>query len=148
MLFVVWFVVSVLIFVLVFFFFFSSRRRHTRCALVTGVQTCALPICRLPVAIMVAITVGARLALPDNGPELLRHLLTRLRLLTFLCLPTGALDGKPPLPLRLYCNVACRQIGGEARFGTRGVFPRTRNRDSPHTTRVLDRSTASPTHDP
>src|SRR3546814_2984683 len=27
-------------------FFFSSRRRHTRCALVTGVQTCALPIDR------------------------------------------------------------------------------------------------------
>src|SRR3546814_3757399 len=25
-------------------FFFSSRRQHTRCALVTGVQTCALPI--------------------------------------------------------------------------------------------------------
>src|SRR3546814_4230133 len=33
-------------------FFFPSRRRHTRCALVTGVQTCALPICPLrhPVA--------------------------------------------------------------------------------------------------
>src|SRR3546814_5396551 len=35
--------------VLLLFFFccfvFSSRRRHTRCALVTGVQTCALPIC-------------------------------------------------------------------------------------------------------
>src|SRR3546814_8888717 len=28
-----------------YLFFFSSRRRHTRCALVTGVQTCALPIC-------------------------------------------------------------------------------------------------------
>src|SRR3546814_9208367 len=27
-----------------FIFFFSSKRRHTRCALVTGVQTCALPI--------------------------------------------------------------------------------------------------------
>src|SRR3546814_8111621 len=27
-------------------FFFSSRRRHTSCTLVTGVQTCALPICR------------------------------------------------------------------------------------------------------
>src|SRR3546814_608249 len=27
-------------------FLFSSRKRHTRCALVTGVQTCALPICR------------------------------------------------------------------------------------------------------
>src|SRR3546814_4761032 len=31
-------------FIYVVFFFFSSRRRHTRCALVTGVQTCALPI--------------------------------------------------------------------------------------------------------
>src|SRR3546814_2032988 len=29
------------------YFFFSSRRLHTRCALVTGVQTCALPICYL-----------------------------------------------------------------------------------------------------
>src|SRR3546814_2164804 len=33
--------------VCLFFFFFSSRRRHTRCALVTGVQTCALPISEL-----------------------------------------------------------------------------------------------------
>src|SRR3546814_10181301 len=31
---------------LLFFFFFSSSRRHTICALVTGVQTCALPIFR------------------------------------------------------------------------------------------------------
>src|SRR3546814_10736621 len=31
-------------FVCFLLFFFSSRRRHTRCALVTGVQTCALPI--------------------------------------------------------------------------------------------------------
>src|SRR3546814_7493432 len=29
------------------YFFFSSRRRHTRCALVTGVQTCPLPIAEL-----------------------------------------------------------------------------------------------------
>src|SRR3546814_6822489 len=36
--------ISVISFSVVFFFFFSSRRRHTRCALVTGVQTCALPI--------------------------------------------------------------------------------------------------------
>src|SRR3546814_3100333 len=36
-------ILYVLVFVL---FLFSSRRRHTRCALVTGVQTCALPICR------------------------------------------------------------------------------------------------------
>src|SRR3546814_2757378 len=31
-----------------YIFVFSSRRRHTRCALVTGVQTCALPISALP----------------------------------------------------------------------------------------------------
>src|SRR3546814_6957509 len=40
-----------------FIFFFSSRRRHTICALVTGVQTCALPICggasRLPVSLRI-----------------------------------------------------------------------------------------------
>src|SRR3546814_6003931 len=34
----------VVVYFICFFFFFSSRRRHTRCALVTGVQTCALPI--------------------------------------------------------------------------------------------------------
>src|SRR3546814_13076964 len=31
------------------YFVFASRRRHTRCALVTGVQTCALPIWRVAV---------------------------------------------------------------------------------------------------
>src|SRR3546814_20211719 len=35
-------------------FFFSSRRRHTRCALVTGVQTCALPI--YPAASLIVAT--------------------------------------------------------------------------------------------
>src|SRR3546814_4784559 len=38
-------------------FFFSSRRRHTRCALVTGVQTCALPI--LTAALSIWVTVWA-----------------------------------------------------------------------------------------
>src|SRR3546814_2085135 len=68
-----------------FFFFFSSRRRHTRCALVTGVQTCALPIyirtarakglAVLPVlghalrnaAIPIATTVGVGIALLIGG---------------------------------------------------------------------------------
>src|SRR3546814_3194461 len=40
--FLVLFVVSYVVHFIIFFF--SSRRRHTRCALVTGVQTCALPI--------------------------------------------------------------------------------------------------------
>src|SRR3546814_9597189 len=36
---------QIVFYIMFFMFFFSSRRRHTRCALVTGVQTCALPIC-------------------------------------------------------------------------------------------------------
>src|SRR3546814_13356546 len=40
-------------------FFFSSRRRHTRCALVTGVQTCALPI-----------SEGTRGKFPQLSPDL------------------------------------------------------------------------------
>src|SRR3546814_5928588 len=39
------FVIRVLCYIVIFFF--SSRRRHTRCALVTGVQTCALPVNRI-----------------------------------------------------------------------------------------------------
>src|SRR3546814_19491582 len=46
----------------VYVFFFASRRRHTRCALVTGVQTCALPICP---------------ATPDDVPTIL-HLVREL----------------------------------------------------------------------
>src|SRR3546814_4318835 len=38
------FVFRFLLYLLVLCFFFSTRRRHTRCALVTGVQTCSLPI--------------------------------------------------------------------------------------------------------
>src|SRR3546814_3924914 len=54
-LYVYMFMLDVMFFVYIFFFF-SSRRRHTRCALVTGVQTCALPI-----------YIGARAALVDDG---------------------------------------------------------------------------------
>src|SRR3546814_9966796 len=41
------------------FFFFSSRRRHTRCALVTGVQTCALPISALGTIYHSLLTIEA-----------------------------------------------------------------------------------------
>src|SRR3546814_20286072 len=52
-------------------FFFSSRRRHTRCALVTGVQTCALPICLalargLPLIGVSSFEVAAAAASPDE----------------------------------------------------------------------------------
>src|SRR3546814_8963147 len=48
-------------------FFFSSRRRHTRGALVTGVQTCALPICgvrtnfRMPDILSIGLGGGSRI---------------------------------------------------------------------------------------
>src|SRR3546814_7612413 len=47
------------------FFFFSSRRLHTRCALVTGVQTCALPISvtvGMAIAVAMAVPVAVGLA--------------------------------------------------------------------------------------
>src|SRR3546814_15513615 len=46
------------------YFFFSSRRRHTRCALVTGVQTCALPI-----SAQRAVAAAQLLALEDRLHE-------------------------------------------------------------------------------
>src|SRR3546814_18997544 len=59
--------------VVFFFFFFSSRRRHTRCALVTGVQTCALPIFRAALRIACA-AVNRALAVGElaNGASRLR----------------------------------------------------------------------------
>src|SRR3546814_4886951 len=47
-------------------FFFSSRRRHTRCALVTGVQTCALPIYHRPLLGVLATALRNRLAVPTQ----------------------------------------------------------------------------------
>src|SRR3546814_929509 len=52
----------VLFFLFCLCFFFSSRRRHTRCALVTGVQTCALPISGRGAAGMIACTQPRRIA--------------------------------------------------------------------------------------
>src|SRR3546814_13244324 len=52
-------------------FFFSSRRRHTRCALVTGVQTCALPISSVEVTIKID-RCPARLVQRDRFADRLR----------------------------------------------------------------------------
>src|SRR3546814_1755654 len=58
------------------FLFFSSRRRHTRCALVTGVQTCALPIsaiCRVEHRRGTPHPVDVYVDPPQGGRELMRH---------------------------------------------------------------------------
>src|SRR3546814_17250810 len=49
-------------------FFFSSRRRHTRCALVTGVQTCALPI-----SVAYAILMESSVLADPELLEVVRH---------------------------------------------------------------------------
>src|SRR3546814_6865158 len=63
------------IFVVRFFvFFFSSRRRHTRCALVTGVQTCALPI-SLHMHPLSSFCQKVLIALYENGTPFEKHFL-------------------------------------------------------------------------
>src|SRR3546814_6537539 len=63
------FILLIVFIVCVFFicFFFSSRRRHTRCALVTGVQTCALPICARPVSALVPFAACTARPCGDQG---------------------------------------------------------------------------------
>src|SRR3546814_7867341 len=69
-------------------FFFSSRRRHTRCALVTGVQTCALPICFTVLALFVVDRFGRRPVLLTGCAGAAVALA-----LTGICFAIGVTDG-------------------------------------------------------
>src|SRR3546814_3837862 len=53
-------------------FFFSSRRRHTRCALVTGVQTCALPISESAIGGIPGVQSAATTSLALGGTSVMR----------------------------------------------------------------------------
>src|SRR3546814_7354396 len=75
-----------------FMFFFASRRRHTRCALVTGVQTCALPI-------SVATAVGF-IALAGVSAEFGVVMLIYLK---------GALEERPVNPSADHVDEAIRE---------------------------------------
>src|SRR3546814_4440624 len=72
-------VVSSFVFMSLVLFFFSSRRRHTRCALVTGVQTCALPICADKLTPDALEEIETRLLLADAGIDATEWLMERLR---------------------------------------------------------------------
>src|SRR3546814_20720103 len=90
--FILFFLVDVL-----FVFFFSSRRRHTRCALVTGVHTCALPISRhtgtpAPLASLLSEALSAFALAPARRHHMNRFLLAPLVAATALaggCASTG-----------------------------------------------------------
>src|SRR3546814_9442536 len=82
-----------------FYFLFSIRRRHTRCALVTGVQTCALPISN------VADDAGGLRRYPSPQPESLRCALADL----YDCTPERLLIGRGSdeaidLMVRAFCR--------------------------------------------
>src|SRR3546814_3105950 len=57
-------------------FFFSSRRRHTSCALVTGVQTCALPIWTTDVTGSVELPEGMEMVMPGDNVQMTIELIT------------------------------------------------------------------------
>src|SRR5881628_3658769 len=61
------------------FFFFSSRRRHTRCQSVTGVQTCALPICIIEnyAALKVQLQKEGYRFDSETDTEVVAHLIAR-----------------------------------------------------------------------
>src|SRR3546814_10882620 len=84
----------------IMFFLFSSRRRHTRCALVTGVQTCALPIWSP------RVNVG--------HPELVCDTPHLLQFSLGYCL--GSAQGKPTTDLKRRSSIARseeRRVGKE-----------------------------------
>src|SRR3546814_18935355 len=87
-------------------FFFSSRRRHTICALVTGVQTCALPISNVLQFFRLAYGMaGARVGadysqLRDLSAALLEPSRSKLEWTTVQA-PDGAPDGLAQVLLNL-----------------------------------------------
>src|SRR3546814_10373392 len=89
----------------ILFFFFSSRRRHTRCALVTVVQTCALPIFSSIIAPCSRYTDSRRTSLAISGD---RKLSPCLALFAFKRLPNFryflSAVRSPPIGKSLSCR--------------------------------------------
>src|SRR3546814_3069967 len=94
------------------FFIFSSSRRHTRCAFVTGVQTCALPICRRQ-------QQGARAAARGEAH---RHLVRRFRARDAGVIDLATVDGR---------DLARQHAAGAGDAGRRSQ--RDRNEEDPGT---------------
>src|SRR3546814_102977 len=116
-----------LLVVRVFFFFFSSRRRHTRCALVTGVQTCALPIYRRAAGLVAAPGDDAALRRLDGGQVHAAH-------------AAGAADDGHSIGIHAALRLLLRLAAGLAR-GVR----RTKSRGRALTAREASGLLAAPT---
>src|SRR3546814_17513369 len=98
-----------------FIFFFSSRRRHTRCALVTGVQTCALPI------------FGAQ---PQSQAASIRFWSAKIRLKTVSDSVTEATDtpgsAQSPRPLKTGSSTRARRGRNRHQIDRKSVVQGTR----------------------
>src|SRR3546814_10466662 len=104
-------------------FVYSSRRRHTRCALVTGVQTCALPIEAEMAAkqgdAKKAADAFGKVAADMNVPEAYRNLaLVRQTALQFDSLK----------PAQVIARMKPLAIVGGPRFASGGEMPRSVDR--------------------
>src|SRR3546814_18646045 len=93
-------------------FFFSSRRRHTRFALVTGVQTCALPI--------------SSLALPDRLARAVESHSLRPRQWAVRALPSPAWSARIPLGRRTVVGHGSSAMARRARTADQGRGDRPR----------------------
>src|SRR3546814_8233299 len=100
------------------FFFFSSRRRHTRCALVTGVQTCALPISAAHTEFTGRIGNGQNFA--SNSDGLLGGLLGGLLPISLPSLG-GLFGGKIDPADTTDCNGHGTHVSGTAAGTTYGI---------------------------
>src|SRR3546814_18876829 len=100
---------------LCFFVFFSSRRRHTRCALVTGVQTCALPISRRRALLDRRAKGDAAVA--DTRAQRLRR--ARARAAAGAFIGRGRRASRPAAPRRAL-RPACRAGRSGVAHGHRG----------------------------
>src|SRR3546814_7922790 len=100
-------------------FFFSSRRRHTRCALVTGVQTCALPI-----SARYLETRAAGIPVSAKVPEISRPGVTTVALIGSSILKPSARSPKP-----------CHSSPDSSSQSSRLPMPSDTRRLGPHTLR-------------
>src|SRR3546814_8479454 len=102
----------------IWWFFFSSRRRHTRCALVTGVQTCALPI------------FGAVLVVGGLSVVISRSIMRRTRAVL------GALDRLADRDLLATVGVTGKDEFGRMATSLVSAMASTRERSEEHTSEL------------
>src|SRR3546814_4502890 len=102
-------------FVCLIFFFFSSRRRHTRCALVTGVQTCALPISTMAVQIAErALNSGGHVSGITTGINSLNEKIGGMHNSDLMILAGRPGMGKTSLATNIAYNAASRWLRDNA----------------------------------